>query len=328
MRFPFISLFLVIICLPAIPQSAGQGKPITEIFTDFHYFMRGDTGNNNGFSLNRAFLGYNYQPAGNITATVIVNVSSPEDLSSGSKERRYAHFREASLTWTNERLSVSLGMTKTRSLIYQQQFYGKRYVADNFEAINGYSTVSDMGLGADYIINDLIKIDFTLMNGEGYNNLHIDNSLKTSVGLNITPSDKALFRIYTDIDRPSGMWQQLFIGFAGFKSNAVMIGGEAAYKTNHDKLQGHDSWGVSATGSVKISSKTELFGRYDYTASNSEDSEDFLWNYLYDRQFVVFGLEYTFNEYVRLALNYQGNYPDHNHLAQTDAIFLNAHFRF
>lgn len=328
MRFSIISLAFAVICLPSMSQVEGQSKPITEIFTDFHYFTRGDTGNNNGFSLNRAFLGYSYQPGGNITATVIVNVGSPEDLSAGSKERRYAHFREASVTWANEKLSVAFGMTKTRSLIYQQQFYGKRYVADNFEAINGYSTVSDLGLCVDYIVNDVVKIDFTLMNGEGYNNLHLDNSLKVSAGLNITPSEKTCLRFYTDVDRPSGIWQQLFIGFAGFRSDAVTIGGEAAYKTNPDKIQGHDSWGFSATGSVKTSPRTEIFGRYDYTASNSESPDDMPWNYLTDRQFAVFGLQYTFNEFARLALNYQGNYPNYKGLAETDAIFLNAHFRF
>lgn len=327
MRFPFLSLFLASVCLPVLPQ-AGQGKPITEIFADFHYFTRGDSGCNNGFGLNRALLGYMYQPVGSISATVIMNIGSPEDLSAGSRERRYAHFREVSITWTNEKLSMAFGMTKTRSLIYQQQFYGKRYVADNFEAINGYSTVADLGLCADYTINKTFKVDFTLMNGEGYNNLHVDNSLKASAGINITPSEKAHLRFYMDVDRPSGVWQKLFIGFAGYKGDVVMIGGEAAYKTNVDRSYGHDSWGLSATGSVKTSPKTELFGRYDYTTSNIKDVENLYWSYLNNRQFAVFGLQYTFNEFARLALNYQGKYPEDKGIAATDAIFINAHFRF
>lgn len=328
MKFFIVSLFLVHICVSATSQSEGQGKPITEIFSDFHYYMRGDSGENNGFSLNRAFLGYNYQPTGNITATVIVNVGSPEDLSAGSKERRYAHFREASITWTGEKLTIAFGMTKTRSLIYQQQFYGKRYVADNFEAINGYSTVADLGVSADYIINDIFKIDFSLMNGEGYNNLHIDNSLKSSLGFNITPSDKVLLRFYTDVDRPSGLWQQLFIAFAGYGNDAINIGGEVAYKTNFDNLYGHDSWGFSSTGSIKMSPKTEVFGRYDFTVCKSVKGTEHAWESSDDRQFAILGVQYTFNEYVRIALNYKGNYPYHTSLTESDAIFLNAHFRF
>lgn len=310
-------------------NAQSQGRPTTEIFADYHYYSTKDTSlaTRSGFGLNRAFLGYIYQPNGNITATVILNVGSPSEVAADSKERRYAHFREAHITWTGEKLTMSFGMTPTRSLLFQQKFYGKRYVADNFEALNGYSTVADLGFSADYIFNDVFKVDLTLMNGEGYNNLHVDNSIKSSVGLSITPIEKGLIRLYADFDHPAGVWQQLYIGFLGFKTENVMIGGEVAYKTNPDKVEGHNSWGCSATGSVKTSEKTELFGRYDYTVSNRV-TEETTWNYESDRQFFVAGLQYTFNEYFRMALDYQGTYPLNDLMLSADGIFLNAHFKF
>lgn len=306
-----------------------QGKPTTEIFADYHYFNTKDTSlsTRSGFGLNRAFLGYIYQPDGNFTATVIVNVGTPSELPAGSKERRYAHFREASIAWTNEKLTLSFGMTTTRSLIFQQKFYGKRYIADNFEAINGFSTVADLGFSADYIINDVLKVDVTLMNGEGYSNLHVDNSMKTSLGLNIKPIEHGVIRLYADFDHPAGIWQQLFIGFLGYKNEKVMIGGEVAYKINPDKVEGHDSWGYSATGSLKTSEKTEIFGRYDFCESNKL-TEDRSWNYKSDRQFFVAGFQYTFNEYFRMALDYQGTHPLYNIVPTVNGIFLNVHFRF
>lgn len=320
-----ITAIFAFIALHAQPQ----GKPTTEIFADYHYYNTKDTSlsTRSGFGLNRAFLGYIYQPDRNITATIIVNVGTPSELPAGSKERRYAYFREASVAWSNERLSLSFGMTTTRSLIFQQKFYGKRYVADNFEAINGFSTVADLGFSADYIINDVFKIDLTLMNGEGYSNLHIDNSIKTSLGLNITPVEKGVIRLYADFDHPAGVWQQLYIGFIGYKTDKVMIGGEMAYKTNPDKIEGKDSWGISATGSVKTSEKTEIFGRYDYCESNKL-SEVTSWSYKSDRQFIVAGFQYMYNEYLRMALDYQGTYPLSKNMPHADGIFLNVHFRF
>ncbi len=282
----------------------------------------------NGFDLNRAFLGYVFQPENSFSATIIVNVGSPSDLYTGSKERRYAHFREASIAWTNERLTLSFGMTPTRSLNFQQKFYGKRYIADNFEAINGFSTVSDLGFSVDYIISDAVKTDVTIMNGEGYNNLNIDNSIKSSFGINLIPVEKGVIRLYADFHRPAHVWQQLYIVFMGYKNDFFMIGGEVAYKTNADKITHHNAWGFSATGSVKTSEKTEIFGRYDYCVSNIIGNELLPWDYESDRQFFVAGFQYTFNEYLRLALDYQGNYPKYNSLRSSNAVFLNAHFKF
>ncbi|HEX2968997.1 MAG TPA: hypothetical protein VHO46_07805 [Bacteroidales bacterium] len=307
----------------------ANSQAITEVFADFHYYIN-DTlhSDNNGFGLTRAYLGYNYHPEGEFSGTLILNVCSPSDLAEGSKERRYAYFREASVTWTKDDLSMSFGMTTTRSLSFQQKFYGKRYVADNFEAINGYSTVADLGFTADYVINDFLKVDFTFMNGEGYNNLHIDNSIKSSFGVNIIPFEKGIMRLYADFDRPGGTWQQLYIGFIGYKSDLIMIGGEAAFKTNIDGTDSHDSWGFSSTGSIRVADKTEIFGRYDYTISNEISGESLPWNYMKDRQFFIAGAQYTFNDNFKLALDYQGNYPISGRVPPTRSVFLNTFFKF
>jgi hypothetical protein len=302
---------------------------MTEIFTDFHAYDKSDTSmsSRTGFGLTRAFVGYNFVTDRNFSATVILNFASPTDLAPGSKERRYAYFREASVTWTNEKLTLACGMTTTRALIFQQKFYNKRYITDNFLAYNGYYTVADLGFTADYIINEVLKVDFTLMNGEGYNNLHIDNSIRSSFGINIIPVKNGVVRLYADFDRPQGVWQQLYIGFLGYKTESLMIGGEAVYKTNHDLIPGHDSWGFTVTGSVKTSEKTEVFGRYDYNNSSTVSEINQPWNYQADRKFFVAGLQYTFNEYFRMAIDYQGSFPNYKGIAERNAIFINAHFK-
>lgn len=306
-----------------------RGNPITEIFTDFHYNAGPDTIKTTGFGLNRAYFGYNFLPGGNFSGTLIVNVGSPADLSLTEKQRRYAFFREASMTYTGEKLTMSFGMTSTRSTMIQQKFVGKRYIAESFENVNGYTNVADLGFAADYAFNDIIQLDFTVMNGEGYHSMHVDNSIKTSVGVSITPQKNMLIRIYGDIDRPSGIWQHTFIGFLGYKNDDITLGLETAYKSNVDKTKGHNGCGMSATGAFRISDKAELFGRYDYVTS-TEDSENFpeRWNYKSDGQYGVIGLQYTFNQYFRMALDYQGTFPLTTSIRDSNGIFVNAHFKF
>lgn len=304
-----------------------EGKPITEIFTDFHY-IPGDTSRTTGFGINRAYIGYNFLPSGNFSGTVILNIGNPSELSYDQKHRRYAFFREASLSWKKNNLNVSFGITTTRSTIFQQTFMGKRYVADNFEAINGYTFVADLGLAIDYEINEIIKVDFCLFNGEGYSELQLNEGLKTSFGINISPFEKGVIRLYGDFNRLPGMWQNTAICFIGYKNEGVMFGAESAYKTRLDKVTDHDAWGFSATCAKTILKNTEVFARYDYTTSKTDPGDELNWNYRMDGKFGVFGFQYTFNPYAQLALDYQGTFPYNTARGNSNAIFVNAHFKF
>jgi len=303
------------------------GKPIAEIFTDFHLNIN-DTSKTSGFSLNRAYLGYQFIPDSHFSGTIIVNAGSPDDLPPGSIPRRYAYIREASLAYSNDMLKIAFGITGTRLFDYQQKFWGKRYLANTYQSINGYGYVADLGLVIDYQINDNIKADFTLMNGEGYTNLQLDNGLRTSVGFTITPGQGFAFRIYGDLERVNTIWQPMFVGFAGFKNDRFTIGGEITYKSNLDLNPGHHAWGLSGTGAIKIAEKTELFSRFDYSTSVVVPEDDQRWNYLNDGTFFIFGIQYTFNEYVKIAFDYQGTYPYDNDTPKSEEILINALFKF
>lgn len=304
-----------------------SGKPIAEIFTDFHYNFN-DTASHTGFGLNRAYLGYHFTPEGNLSGKVIINIGSPEDLPGDATPRRYAYCREASLAWANEKLSIALGITGTRIFAYQQKFWGKRYVANTYQSINGYGFIADLGIAADYTVNNWLSADFTLMNGEGYSNLQIDDNLRTSLGFTITPAANIAIRIYGDIQRTEGLWQPVFVGFAGFKNDLITIGGEVSYKSNIDLIQGHHVWGISTTGGINLTEKTEFFLRYDYSSSVIMDGDILKWNYLKDGSFGIAGIQYSFSQNIKIALNYQGNYPYSTTGSTTDMIFFNTLFKF
>jgi hypothetical protein len=321
-------ILLVSVCQLIYNQTVPlKGRAIAEIFTDFHFNIK-DTSRTTGFSLNRAFLGYNFPAANNFSATVIVNVGKPDDLPSGSQPGRYAYFREASISYSTDNLKIAMGITGTRLFDFQQRFWGKRYIANTYQSINGYGFVADLGLAVDFRINDVFKTDVTIMNGEGYTNVQLDNSIKSSLGLTITPDSHFAIRLYGDLIKTKGLWQPMIVSFIGFKNEKFTIGGEFTYKSNLDLISGHNAWGLSFTGATSIAKQTELFARFDHSTSVIVPGEENPWNHIKDGNFLVLGIQHVFNENVRIALDYQGNYPFSSGFQNAEAIFVNALFRF
>jgi len=314
------------VCLYA-QSGEWKYKPMAEIFTDFHYNLT-DTTCNTGFDLNRAYIGYQIFPGGNLSAKLIVNIGTPDDLAEGSEPRRYAYCREASLIWSDEKLTVSMGITGTRIFGFQQRFWGKRYIAKPYQAINGYGYVADLGVAVDYVFTKLLSADFTVMNGEGYSSLQSDNNLRTSLGLTLTPTDILTFRVYADMQKVNGLSQVVLIGFAGVKTKLLTLGGEVSSKSNIDLVKNHHAWGISGTGSINISENTEIFGRMDFISSVVLPDQALKWNYLNDGTFLIAGVQRTISGNAKIALNYQGMYPYSTRGIISDLIFVNALFKF
>jgi hypothetical protein len=303
------------------------GFPITEIFTDFHLNLN-DTSGTSGFGLNRAYLGYRFLPVDNISGCVILNAGVPDDLAAGTAPRRFAYLREASLSWEKEGLRVTFGITGTRLFNFQQKFWDKRYIASSYQSKNGYGNVADLGVVVDYVINDVVKADVTVMNGEGYNNIQLDNALRGSLGFTITPGNKVSIRIYGDVMKYLGLWQPMFVSFIGYKGNKVTVGAEFTYKSNLEPVKGHHAWGLSGTGSLAILRKTEIFARFDYSASVTAPDIRRHWHYMMDGSFLITGLQYSPADNIKFALNYQGAYPYAKENNPSKAVYLNALFRY
>ena len=79
---------------------------------------------------------------------------------------------------------------------------------------------------------------------------------------------------------------------------------------------------------MNIAEKTELFARYDYSSSVIGPGEVRRWNYLNDGNFFITGIQHIFNKYVKIALDYQGTYPYDSDRQKSEAIFINALFKF
>lgn len=174
----------------------------------------------------------------------------------------------------------------------------------------------------------MLKADLTIMNGEGYNNIAIDNSIRTAFGLNINPIKTITIRLYGDVERVKGLWRPMFIGFAGYKNENLTIGAEVTYKSNLDTICGHHAWGISGTAGLTVAKKTELFLRYDYSTSRVPQDDILPWNYNKDGVFLITGLQYSFTDNIKFAIDFQGTHPYYSGRNVSEAVFLNALFRF
>jgi hypothetical protein len=332
---------LLLLLVPAIlmfqdiySQTTEQpGKPITEIFTDFHLNLSKnnintgtDTSRTTGFAINRAYFGYQYMPGGNFTARLVLNIGVPEDLAPGAKPKRYSFFRDASLSWSDGKLTLTGGITGTKMFSFQQNYWGKRYIANTYQSLNGYGPVADIGVVAEYKFSDLVSVDYALMNGEGYTDIQLDNSLKNSLGITVTPG-KFTLRLYSEVQQVKRLWHPLAIGFVGFKNDRVTLGCEGSFKANSDSL-GHHMWGISTTNSFSITKRTEIFFRCDYSTSVKTKGSSDPWNIKKDWTFFVTGFQVTFNKYVKLALDYQNQSPHMAGKKDSGMIFVNGLFKF
>jgi hypothetical protein len=309
-------------------QSAStESKPIAEIFADFHVNLN-DTTKTTGFGVNRAYLGYNYIADKNFSAIIMVNLGMPDDVVAGTVRRRYAYFREASIIWSNEKLRMAFGLTETKLFKFQQRFWGKRYLANTYQSLNGYGYVADLGFALDYKFSDIISGDITAMNGEGYLEIQHDNGVRTSIGLTITPVPNFAVRVYGDIEKKPDLEQITGIIFTGYKNKLLYIGVEASLRTNLDEVLGHHAWGASATGGINFTRNDEVFVRYDYSTSVTPEGEADPWNYLKDGTFAIIGVQHTFTPNIKLALDFQGRNPYEDGEQNSNLLYINALFKF
>jgi hypothetical protein len=306
--------------------STPSGKPVMQIITDYHLSLN-DTAKTSGFGISRAYFGYSYQADPNFSCSIVLNVGTPEDLPKPSTPRRYAFFREASVTYSKDRLHISFGITTTRHFDLLQKFWGKRFICNEFEIRNKYGNIADLGVVADYMLSEKVSLDAALTNGEGYSQVQLDNGIKAAAGVTYRPDHHYVFRFYNDLNRNLGILQYTASLFAGVDNSFTNLGASFHYKSNYDNIQGHDAWGISATGALKLSRNFEIIGRYDFSGSLRVPGDSRAWNYLMDSNLVIVGLQKNVSENCKLAIDLQDTIPYAKGLPTSAFIFINALFK-
>lgn len=307
-------------------ESYPKGTPIGRIFADFKYSTN-ENYDYKGFGVSRAWVGYKYNVDKHFSAQIVLDIGFPISTENFSI-KRYSHFRKALISYKYNNLTLTTGITDARAATMELKLWGKRYLASPFLLIYRFSNIADLGFIADYKISDAIKIDASILNGEGYSKVEGDNSLLYAFGITLTPIKGLNIRAYADTYKKDYTSKNTFSGTIGYLHKKFSLAAGYNYKTNFDWTDKHNTGGFTIFGGINLTKKLELFGRYDMLESVIPDGETDPWNLAKDGSLIVAGLQYKVIKQIKFSLNYQGWNPANSVADSWDFIQVNAEFRF
>lgn len=308
-------------------DSGFKGEPILRVFANFHMPVNQEMGIS-GFEVERAYIGYEADLNKHFGIKINLDIGSPDDVSEYSRIRRYAYFKNAALTYTHEWFSTSFGLIDMMHFKLQEESWGHRYIERSFADRFRFGPSADLGWNIILRPVDLLSIDICLSNGEGYNNLQRDNTLKLGAGTIVKPIEGLSIRLYGDIMEKSVV-QTTMAAFIGYEfARLFKIGGDFNHVWNDDYQEGYRRYGYSVYGSWNFYRKLEFFARYDWVVSNIPESEESPWNLEDDGSSVLAGVQYRPIRQVSLALNYRDWFPYASNLENERYIYLNLEYRY
>jgi hypothetical protein len=282
-----------------------NGKPIVAVYSNFHYGFADDRGNA-GFELERSYLGYQFNFSKNWSAKVVFDIGNPK--LDNSELERIAYIKNAMISWTPGNFTVNAGLVGLEQVSLQEKFFGYRYIMKSFQDEYKFGSTADMGMVVKYKFAKWISADATFINGEGYKKLQADNKFRYGAGLTLNPIKSLTIRAYydradhQDIDTLGKAQENLSL-FLGFKNDHFSIGAEWNDLFNAKCVNAKHQYGSSIYFCVKLPKNFELFGRWDYLASNND------WNMAKDGQVAFLGFQYSPIKYVKIAPNCQLEIP-------------------
>jgi len=266
------------------------GQAFGKIFTNFHAGLT-EADRSSAFEVRRAYFGYNKQLNNYFSAEVKLDIGSHEDLPDNSGIRRYAYFKTAGFFYRTDRAFFKFGIFDIDLFKIQEDYWGHRYILRSMMDIHEFGDKADLGASFHYMILDFLSADITVMNGEGYRNLQMDNAFKTGIGLSVYPQKNLLIRFFTDYTEKQEK-QLTLASFLAYRTKQFTLGFEYNYKINKDFMLNYDQTGLSGYISYQLNDKIELFGRYDKLASNSLQEGDDPWNIVSDGSAFITGFQY------------------------------------
>lgn len=280
-----------------------SGKPFIKVFTNFHSSITDDNVHN-AFEVQRAYLGYSYKMSKEFSGKVTLDVGNP---SNGGKLMMTAYLKNAYFQYKTKRLTTKFGLIGLSQFKLQEKQWGGRYLYKSFQDQHKFGSSADLAIYTSYKVNDLISIDATIANGDGYKSVEQDSILKYSTGLTLSPTDKIKLRAYYDIMGDSDAQQTLSL-YLGYSTEKLKVGAEYNYQLNNKTALDQDLTGLSFYGSYKLE-KARLFARFDQLASNKLEGAEDIWNLSKDGSGVITGVEFQPTKGLKIAPNYQAWLP-------------------
>ncbi|MCA1760052.1 MAG: hypothetical protein LC658_09805, partial [Bacteroidales bacterium] len=168
---------------------------------------------------------------------------------------------------------------------------------------------ADLGVNFHYEFSPKIDADFTIMNGEGYSSLQMDDIFKYSLGSTFRFPRNFTSRVVYDImHNEISETTLLFFTSYDFRKN-WNIAAEFILRQNDAWKANRDIYGLSVYGKYNLNSKYQLFARYDKIESNILEGETLPWHLANDGTALIAGLQFRPINKITMALNYHDWYP-------------------
>ncbi len=312
---------LLLFSIPIFSQEvfAPSGKAFATIFANFHQGVAGTE--EAAFELVRGYIGYEYSFSPEFYAKINLDIGSPNDLSTYSKLRRYAYFKNAYLRYTGKKCTIDFGLIGLKQFKLQEKIWERRYLMKTLADEYQLGASADLGVNLNFAPTQFVEADFTIMNGEGYNNIQTDNVFKYSVGATIHCPKNLVSKLFYDFTY-DGINESTWLFFSSYDYNKKWnLAAEFAYKVNNEWEEGHNILGMSFYGKYNINSQYQLFARYDRVTSNKTDGGT-PWNLANDGTALVAGIQFAPIKNIKMALNYHDWCPWAANMEGESFIFL------
>ena len=300
-----------------------NGKPIILVFSNFHTdFADGET--HPEFEIKRAYLGYEHNFSENWSGRVILDVGDPGN---GSKLEMTAYLKNAYFEYKKGNFTAYFGMIATTQFKVSEKIWGYRYIEKSFQDAYKFNSSADIGFNLDYKLSDLISVDFSVFNGEGYKKMQGDDILRPGFGTTIKPLKNVTARGFVDF-MGKEVKQNSIATFLGYSGKKLVVGAEYNYQKNVGMADSKDLYGPSVFATYKPADNLKLFGRFDELNSNTLDGESQPWNLGKDGQLILLGMEFSPAKGLKLAPNFRGWNPADDNEKFVSSIYLNCEIKF
>lgn len=324
--------------IPAFADESPSGKINAKVFANWHQDYFGPE--NSTFDLTRAYFGFSYAFDSSISSKVILDVGRLNELATASfdtttrsvttkKESRYEAFlKNAYLEWKGlvPATILEVGVVNNKLMYLQEKTWGYRYIFKSFMDENKFTAYSDLGVNAVVAPIDGLKVNLSLMNGEGFTLPQDENGeYKAGGGLEATlPVGVSAYAFADYMPFKGKEAQSTYTGFLAYEIKSVFrVGGEMDYLMNSRGVKDAHLLGTSFYGTYIITPKYEVFGRYDRLTSEKD------WNKKgTDGQAIIAGVQYAPLKGVKVAANYQVFMPSIEDADSQSKVFMNLEFAY
>jgi predicted porin len=307
---------------PEDSEFKPSGSPFALIYTNVNTQIS-ESKNETGFEITRAYLGYEYELSKNFSAKINLDVGDPES----GKFQHTAFLKNAYMKFSYNNLTTYFGMISTIQFKLQEKIWGHRYILKSFQDEYKYGSSADLGFSIAYKLHDMVSIDATLINGEGYKSVQLDSTYRAGAGITITPLKGLTIRGYFDYEKKDEPLMNIAT-FIGYSKDAIAAGVEFNIENNNKYEKNHNLTGYSVYASYQLKKKLELFGRYDYLTSNTLSGETDPWNISKNGQLFMAGVEYSPVKGIKIAPNYKGWLPSADRSSLISWIYMSAEISF